>query len=120
MFIGAIGRPELADDPRFATVAGRLEHLDELQRYIADYAAETADAEALEAQCSKFKLAVGAVRSVAEVCDSDWARRTQCRRRASTTVAAGPIGSPTPPGSSAMPQTSASTARPATAAKTMP
>jgi crotonobetainyl-CoA:carnitine CoA-transferase CaiB-like acyl-CoA transferase len=73
MFIGAIERPELAEDPRFATVAGRLEHLDELQRYIADYAAKTADAEALEARCSKFKLAVGAVRSVAEVCASDWA-----------------------------------------------
>ena len=73
MFIGAIERPELADDPRFATVAGRLEHLDVIQQMIADYAAGVADAEALEAQFSKFKLAVGAVRSVAEVCASDWA-----------------------------------------------
>lgn len=74
MYVGLIGRPELADDPRFATVAARQEHLADLQQYIAEYAATVADAETLESQCARFKLAVGAVRSVAEVCDSDWAR----------------------------------------------
>lgn len=74
MYIGAIERPELADDPRFATVASRQEHLDELLGYIADYASTVPDAQALEERCSHYRLAVGAVRSVAEVCDSDWAR----------------------------------------------
>jgi crotonobetainyl-CoA:carnitine CoA-transferase CaiB-like acyl-CoA transferase len=55
-------------------VADRQANIADLERYIAEYAATVPDAEALEAECSKYKLAVGAVRSVAEVCDSDWAR----------------------------------------------
>ena len=74
MYVGLIGRAELLDDPRFATVGSRQEHLDDLERYITEYAATVPDAETLEARCAEFKLAVGAVRSVAEVCDSDWAR----------------------------------------------
>jgi crotonobetainyl-CoA:carnitine CoA-transferase CaiB-like acyl-CoA transferase len=73
MYVGAMGRPELLDDPRFATVATRLEHLDELEAHIAKWASTVPDAEALEARCARFKLAVGAVRSVRDVCDSDWA-----------------------------------------------
>lgn len=73
MYLGVIGRTDLADDPRFATVASRQEHLDELVGYIQEYAATVPDATTLEAECSRFKLAVGAVRSVADVCDSDWA-----------------------------------------------
>jgi crotonobetainyl-CoA:carnitine CoA-transferase CaiB-like acyl-CoA transferase len=73
-YIGLIGRPELADDPRFTSVAARQEHLADLHGEIAAYAATVADAETLEVQCAQFRLAVGAVRSVAEVCDSDWAR----------------------------------------------
>lgn len=74
MFIGVIGRPELADDPRFTTVGDRLENLADIYGYLAAYAATVPDAETLEAECSKFKLAVGAVRSVADVSDSEWAR----------------------------------------------
>ncbi len=74
MYVGAIERPDLADDPRFATVASRQEHLAELQAYIQAYADTVPDAESLEARCSHFRLAVGAVRSVADVCSSDWAR----------------------------------------------
>lgn len=73
MYLGAIGRPELADDPRFATVASRQEHLDNLYGYIAEYAATVPDLATFEAQFAKFKLAVGVIRSVREVCDSDWA-----------------------------------------------
>ncbi len=74
LFLAIIGRPELADDPRFATVADRQQHIDALGRYIAEYAATVPDADTLEAECSKHRLAVGAIRSVAEVCGSDWAR----------------------------------------------
>jgi crotonobetainyl-CoA:carnitine CoA-transferase CaiB-like acyl-CoA transferase len=74
LYISLIGRPELADDPRFATVASRQEHLGALQELLAEYATTVPDAEALEAACSEYKLAVGAVRSVADVCDSEWAR----------------------------------------------
>ena len=47
---------------------------DVLLGYIREYARTVPDAEAMEAQCSKFKLAVGAIRSVADVCASEWAR----------------------------------------------
>lgn len=77
VFLALIGRPELADDPRFATVGDRLGHIDEIAGCIAEYAATVPDAETLEAECSKYKLAVGAIRSVADVCDSDWARERE-------------------------------------------
>jgi len=73
MYIGAIERPDLAGDARFATVASRLEHLDDLVCLIEAYAATVASADDLERQFSKFKLAVGTVRSVRDVCASDWA-----------------------------------------------
>lgn len=73
MYCGVMGRPDLIEDPRFATVADRLAHLADLQACLSDFAATVPDAETLEARCAEFKLAVGAVRSVTEVCDSDWA-----------------------------------------------
>jgi crotonobetainyl-CoA:carnitine CoA-transferase CaiB-like acyl-CoA transferase len=80
MYLAMIDRTDLADDPRFVTVASRQEHLDDLMGYLAEYAAAVPDAEALEARCSMFKLAVGAVRSVADICDSDWARERDAVR----------------------------------------
>jgi CoA:oxalate CoA-transferase len=74
MYCGAIERPELADDPRFATVADRHEHFEDLMGYIAEYAATVPDGEALEARFAQFSLAVGSVRSVRDIADSDWAR----------------------------------------------
>ena len=74
LFLAIIGRQELAADPRFATVADRQQHIGELGGYIAEYAATVPDADTLEAECSKHRLAVGAIRSVADVCGSDWAR----------------------------------------------
>jgi CoA:oxalate CoA-transferase len=74
MYMGAIDRQDLVDDPRFATVAARWDHLDEIQALIADYASRVPDAVALEARFSKFKLAVGQIRSTREVAESDWAR----------------------------------------------
>jgi len=74
MYMGAIERPDLIDDPRFATVADRWERLDELEALIADYASRVPDAVALEEQFSKFKLAVGQIRSTREIAASEWAR----------------------------------------------
>ena len=74
MYMGAIERLDLVDDPRFATVADRWDRLDEIEALIADYASRVPDADALEARFSKFKLAVGQIRSTREIADSDWAR----------------------------------------------
>ena len=52
MYAALIGKPELAGDPRFTTVADRQEHIGDLQTYIADYAATVPDAETLEARCA--------------------------------------------------------------------
>ncbi len=73
MYLGAIGRPDLADDPRYATVAGRQEHLAELTRAIEEYAATVPDPATFEATFAKHRLAVGRVRSVREVAASEWA-----------------------------------------------
>ncbi|MAT05111.1 MAG: CoA transferase [Acidimicrobiaceae bacterium] len=74
MYLGAVGRPDLADDPRFATVAGRLEHLDVLMDAITEFAATVPNAAELERIFARHKLASGTIRSVREVCDSEWAR----------------------------------------------
>lgn len=74
MYLAAIGRPDLADDPRFATVADRRANIDDLVAHIAAFAATVPDVETLEAVFGASRLAVGAVRSVSEVCDSQWAQ----------------------------------------------
>ena len=76
MYVGAIERPDLADDPRFATVAEPAgAPRTNSTAYIAAYADTVPDAETLEARVlARTGSAVGAVRSVADVCNSDWAR----------------------------------------------
>src|SRR6185437_14372469 len=43
---GAIGRPELARDPRFSTAAARKQNEDELERLISDWTSARSAAEA--------------------------------------------------------------------------
>jgi CoA:oxalate CoA-transferase len=74
LFTTAIGRPELVDDPRFADVASRLEHLQELTDAIASFASTVPDAETFEEIFARNRLAVGVLRSAREICDTDWAR----------------------------------------------
>lgn len=72
-FVDAMGRPELYDDPRFATVSSRLEHLEELKAYVVEFAATVSDPVAFEEIFSQHELAVGTLRSAREICDTDWA-----------------------------------------------
>ncbi len=73
-FIAAMGRKDLADDPRFVDVAARLTNFDALSAIIRDFAATVADAASFEEQFSKHQLAVGRVREPGELTDTDWAR----------------------------------------------
>jgi CoA:oxalate CoA-transferase len=73
-FIAAMGRPELADDPRFVDVATRLSNFDALREIIRDHAATVPDAATFEEHFSKHRLAVGRVRQPGELTDTDWAR----------------------------------------------
>jgi crotonobetainyl-CoA:carnitine CoA-transferase CaiB-like acyl-CoA transferase len=72
-FAAAMDRPHLADDPRFADVPARLEHLNALMLELEAWAASMPTAEALEERLAVFGLATGVLRSVRDIADSDWA-----------------------------------------------
>jgi crotonobetainyl-CoA:carnitine CoA-transferase CaiB-like acyl-CoA transferase len=69
-----IGRPELLDDPRFATVGSRRRHYAELLEALAQWAATVPDEETFEALVGRERFAAGTLRHVREVAASDWAR----------------------------------------------
>jgi crotonobetainyl-CoA:carnitine CoA-transferase CaiB-like acyl-CoA transferase len=72
-FLRAMDRTDLADDPRFTTVADRLEHLDELTAIIKDFAATVADPETFERRFAEHGLAVGRVREPGDLASTEWA-----------------------------------------------
>ena len=74
MFLDALGRPELADDPRFADVASRKRNLGELLRILREWALSFPDADAMERECDRAGLAFGRLRTMEELVDTDWAR----------------------------------------------
>jgi crotonobetainyl-CoA:carnitine CoA-transferase CaiB-like acyl-CoA transferase len=69
----SIGRADLIDDERFADTAGRLEHLQSIFSALDEWASTMPDAESIEVAMAANKLAVGMLRSVADVCSTDWA-----------------------------------------------
>lgn len=72
-YMAAIGRDDLVADPRFATVADRLEHLASIFAALDEWASTMPDAAAIEDAMSQHRLAVGQLRSVRDVCATDWA-----------------------------------------------
>ncbi|MFC9359360.1 CaiB/BaiF CoA transferase family protein [Rhodococcus sp. NPDC057014] len=62
----AMGRPDLATDPRYATHTARGDHQDELDTLIAEWAAGFPAAELIEL-LTKFEVVTGPVNTVAEV-----------------------------------------------------
>jgi crotonobetainyl-CoA:carnitine CoA-transferase CaiB-like acyl-CoA transferase len=73
-FMTAIGRKELVDDPRFADVPSRLAHFPELLEPIAAWAATIATPQLIESAMGEHGLATGTMRSVREVCETEWAK----------------------------------------------
>jgi crotonobetainyl-CoA:carnitine CoA-transferase CaiB-like acyl-CoA transferase len=73
LFAKALGLDDLLDDPRLATVPGRMEHLDELRDRIRAAAATIRDSAEFEARFAANQLAVGTVRSARDLADSEWA-----------------------------------------------
>ncbi|MEN9803833.1 MAG: hypothetical protein RIS41_680 [Actinomycetota bacterium] len=73
IMVTAMNRPHLLDDPRFADVATRLTHFDALRSEMIDWARTIPDAVTFENICSELGLAVGVVRTVRELADTDWA-----------------------------------------------
>jgi formyl-CoA transferase len=62
----AIGRPELIEDPRYATNAGRLKHADELDAIIGSFIAQRTQAENV-AFFEKFEVTIGPVYDIAQI-----------------------------------------------------
>jgi crotonobetainyl-CoA:carnitine CoA-transferase CaiB-like acyl-CoA transferase len=72
-YVGATGRQWLLDDPRFASVAERRQHFDELIAELQAWAATVPDARTAEQAFAKQGLAMGVLRTLREVADSEWA-----------------------------------------------
>jgi crotonobetainyl-CoA:carnitine CoA-transferase CaiB-like acyl-CoA transferase len=77
LFAAALDRTDLLDDARFVDVSNRLAHFDELHDEIVATAATIADAAELERRFAEHRLAVGVLRSVRELCDTEWARERE-------------------------------------------
>ena len=80
MFAAALGRHDLLDDPRFTSVAGRLEHLDEIRRAFLAAARDIPDGEKFEHALSAHGLAVGTVQIGASARRVAVGRRTRSDR----------------------------------------
>ncbi len=73
-FVAAMQQPQLLDDPRFKTVSSRIANLAELMQLIKDWAATVSTVDELERRLAEHSLAMGQLRSVAEVAKTQWAK----------------------------------------------
>ena len=72
-YLRAMRRPDLVDDPRFATAAARRMHFGELHRIVQTWILTFRDIGALEAQLDEAKIALGEVRSLKALSEMEWA-----------------------------------------------
>jgi crotonobetainyl-CoA:carnitine CoA-transferase CaiB-like acyl-CoA transferase len=84
LYLAAMRRADLAEDPRFLTPELRLQHLDELRRIVQNWIWTFADMATLDAQMDEAKIATGQVRTVREFADSDWSSAWHAIRSASS------------------------------------
>ena len=76
-YMESIGRSDLCADPRFVDTTSRLQNLQDIHDVLHEWAATMPSADAIEEAMSRNKLAVGRLRSVRDVCDTDWARERE-------------------------------------------
>jgi crotonobetainyl-CoA:carnitine CoA-transferase CaiB-like acyl-CoA transferase len=72
-YLRAMRRADLADDPRFATAAARKAHIAELHRIVQTWILTFRDIGALDAQLDEAKIALGEVRSLKKLSETEWA-----------------------------------------------
>ena len=72
-FCSVMGRDDLVADPRFTTEADRLAHRSEIYGAVRDWVRSYTDLASLEQTLAAAGFAMGVVRTVKEVADSDWA-----------------------------------------------
>ena len=68
----AMRRPDLIDDPRFASAAARRQNFDAIHAVIQNWIYTFTDTATLDAQFDEAKIAMGKVRSIRELTQSDW------------------------------------------------
>jgi len=73
LFAKAMKRPDMLTDPRFDTVAKRLANLAELQQVVRDWALTVQTAEEIEDTFAEAGLAMGVLRKMTDLADTDWA-----------------------------------------------
>ncbi len=72
-FLAAMRRSDLALDPRFATPEDRRKNLRELKETVQNWIWSFPNLESLDTQFDEAKIAIGEVRSLQEVAESEWA-----------------------------------------------
>ena len=73
LFARALGLVDMVDDPRFATVPHRMEHLEEIRARFTAAASAIPDSTTFEERFAAHQLAVGTVRSARDLAESEWA-----------------------------------------------
>jgi crotonobetainyl-CoA:carnitine CoA-transferase CaiB-like acyl-CoA transferase len=82
-FMAAMRRPDLGQDPRFATPRARRANLEALKAIVQAWIYSFADLAALDAQLDEAKIAIGEIRSLQEVADSEWSEYWTATHRVS-------------------------------------
>jgi CoA:oxalate CoA-transferase len=73
LFVKAMNRPELLQDPRFVDVENRLKHLDEVVSEIREWARSVQTAQEIEDVMAQSGLAMGVMRTMKEIAATEWA-----------------------------------------------
>ena len=73
LFVNAMQRPAMLEDPRFTDVATRLQNLDALAHELRDWASSIPTAQEIEDVMAEAGLAMGVVRTMSELADTEWA-----------------------------------------------
>jgi crotonobetainyl-CoA:carnitine CoA-transferase CaiB-like acyl-CoA transferase len=74
-YLAAMRRPDLADDPRFATPQARQQNLDALRAIVQEWIWTFDDMASLDAQFDEAKIPTGRLRTDGELAESEWARQ---------------------------------------------
>ncbi|MGB4054379.1 MAG: CoA transferase, partial [Porticoccaceae bacterium] len=72
-FMAAMRRADLARDPRFATPGARRANIEALKHIVQAWVWSFPNMAALDAQLDEAKIAIGEVRSLQDIAESEWA-----------------------------------------------
>jgi CoA:oxalate CoA-transferase len=76
-WVKAMNRPDLLEDPRFSRHQARLEHREDIEALLFEFARAFESFEAFHAAVDPHRIAVGVVRTVAELAETDWSLERQ-------------------------------------------